>query len=331
MTWFWIFFITLIAVLLTLDLGVLNRKAHTPSLREALLWTAGWMSLGLLFSGVVYWIYENKLYGTITMEKGGTIPYSGVDAALTYLTGFVLEESLSIDNLFVMVLIMQTYKIPREFQHRVLFWGILGAILLRISMILGGVWLITHFVWIMYLFGMYLIWQGLAQLKPEAEEAPETPRISMVERSVQKFIPVLQQGIASGRFFTRDNGKLHATPLFIALLTIEGADVVFAVDSVPAVLTVSTDPFIVFTSNIFAILGLRSLFFVIADMMDRFGHLKYSLSVILVFIGAKMMLHEVFHIPIAVSLAVIVGAVLVGVISSMRASSGPRHEAQGPS
>jgi len=320
MTWFWISFVALILVLLVLDLGVVNRKAHTPNLREALWWTTGWLSLGVLFSGVVYWIYEYKLYGTISGEKGGTIPYSGLDAVLTYLTGFVLEESLSIDNLFVMVLIMQTYKIPRQFQHRVLFWGILGAIVMRISMILGGVWLISNFTWIMYVFGMYLVWQGMAQLKPEPEAEPEAPRVSMVERSVQRFIPVVQEAASTGRFFTRVNGRLHVTPLFIALITIEGADVVFAVDSVPAVLTVSTDPFIVFTSNIFAILGLRSLFFVIADMMDRFGHLKYSLSVILVFIGAKMMLHEVFHLPIAASLAVIVGAVLIGVVSSMRAS-----------
>jgi len=323
MTWLWLSFILLVLVLLALDLGVLNRRAHTPQLKEALMWTAGWMSLGVLFSGVVYFIYENKLYGAISQIEGGTIPYPGVDAMLTYLTGFVLEQSLSIDNLFVMVLIMREYKIPRPLQHRVLFWGILGAIVMRITMILGGVWLVTRFTWIMYIFGMYLIWQGLKQLKPESNggEEESAPRTSMVERGVHRFVPVFQQGLTTGNFFTRVGGKLHATPLFIALLSIEGADVVFAVDSVPAVLTVTTDPFIVFTSNVFAILGLRSLFFVIADMMDRFGHLKYSLAVILVFVGAKMILHEVFHLPIAVSLSVIVGAVVFGVISSMRASS----------
>lgn len=330
MTWLWISFVALVLVLLALDLGVLNRNAHTPKLKEALMWTAGWMSLGVLFSGAVYFIYENKLYGTISPGAGGTIPYPGVDAMLTYLTGFVLEQSLSIDNLFVMVLIMREYKIPRPLQHRVLFWGILGAIVMRITMIMGGVWLVTRFTWIMYVFGMYLIWQGLAQLKPEKEEEEDAaPRTSMVERGVNKLVPIFQQGLATGNFFTRVGGKLHATPLFIALLSIEGADVVFAVDSVPAVLTVTTDPFIVFTSNVFAILGLRSLFFVIADMMDRFAHLKYSLAVILVFVGAKMILHDVFHLPIAVSLSVIVGSVVFGVISSMRATapSAPTAEA----
>ncbi len=328
MTWLWVSFVGLVLVLLALDLGVLNRRAHVPALKEALSWTAGWVSLGALFSVVVYWIYEYKIYGTITGEKGGTIPYTGFDAALTYLTGFVLEESLSIDNLFVMVLIMRQFKIPRQFQHRVLFWGILGAIVMRMSMIFGGVWLITRFAWITYVFGVYLIWQGLAQLKHEEEENEDEPaRVSMIERSVSKFIPVLQQGVNTGQFFTKAGTRTYATPLFIALISIEIADVVFAVDSVPAVLTVSTDPFIVFTSNVFAILGLRSLFFVIADMMDRFKHLKYSLAVILVFVGAKMMLHEVLHLPIAASLAVILGAVVLGVASSMRATrpGKPQH------
>ncbi len=321
MTWLWVSFVALVLVLLALDLGVLNRRAHVPALKEALSWTAGWISLGVAFSGVVYWIYEYKLYGTISGDKGGTIPYSGVTAALTYLTGFVLEESLSIDNLFVMVLIMRQFKIPRQFQHRVLFWGILGAIVMRMSMIFGGVWLITRFTWITYVFGVYLIWQGLAQLKHEDEQSEEEPaRVSIIERSVSKLVPVLQQGASTGHFFTKMDGRTYATPLFVALISIEIADVVFAVDSVPAVLTVSTDPFIVFTSNVFAILGLRSMFFVIADMMDRFTHLKYSLAVILVFVGAKMMLHEVFHLPIAASLLVILGAVVLGIVSSMRAT-----------
>lgn len=319
MTWFWTAFILLIFCLLALDLGVLNRRAHTPSIKEALSWTAGWVSLGVLFSGVVFYIYENQLYSQA--EGTGTIAYSGKEAMLTYLMGFVLEESLSIDNLFVMVLIFKSYRIPSAFQHRVLFWGILGAIVMRAIMIMGGVWLVTRFEWIMYVFGAYLLVQGLLQLRPEKDEGEdETPASTLLERLVGKVLPVLREDIPSGRFLVRKGGVLHATLLFVALVSVEVTDVVFALDSVPAVLTVSTDPFIVFTSNVFAILGLRSLYFVIAGMMDRFGHLKYALAAILIFVGAKMVVHKFFHVPIAVSLAVIVTAVLAGVLSSMWSS-----------
>jgi len=319
MPWFWTAFLVLVCVLLALDLGVLNRRAHAPSMREALGWSAGWISLGVLFSGAVYAFYHHKLYGE---PAGSTVPYSGVDAALTYLTGFILEKSLSIDNLFVMVLIFQTYRIPSRFQHRVLFWGILGAIVMRAGMIVGGVWLVTHFTWVMYLFGAYLLVQGLLQLKPEREEdeAQASEKVPAFERMVGRVVPVLREPEPSGRFFLRDSARLYVTPLMITLVSIEGADAVFALDSVPAVLTVTTDSFLVFTSNVFAILGLRSLYFVIADMMDRFDHLKYALSFILVFVGAKMMVHDVFHVPISVSLVIILGAVLVGVITSLWAS-----------
>jgi tellurite resistance protein TerC len=191
---------------------------------------------------------------------------------------------------------------------------------MRIGMILGGVWLITRFTWVMYVFGAYLILQGLKQLKPEAADDPESPRASMVERSVKRVFPLHYEGAATGKFFVRLGGKLHATPLFVALLSVEGADVVFAVDSVPAVLTVSTDPFIVFTSNVFAIMGLRSLYFVIADMMDRFAHLKFSLAAILIFVGVKMTFHDFFHLPAAASLLFIVGSIALGVFASLRAT-----------
>jgi tellurite resistance protein TerC len=316
MPWYWIAFLALIVALLALDLGVLNRRAHAPTMREALGWSAMWVSIGLAFSGVVFCLYEFKWIGTYE----GIIPYSGVDATLTYLTGFVLEESLSIDNLFVMVLIMQTYRVPAAFQHRVLFWGILGALVMRAVMILGGVWLITNFSWIMYLFGIYLIVQGLMQLKPEKddEEEDENKRPTL-ERIVNRAVPV-ERDLEAGHFFMRVGGKLHVTPLFVALLAVEGADAVFALDSVPAVLTVSTDPFIVFTSNVFAIMGLRSLYFVIRDMMDRFERLKYALAAILVFVGVKMVIANWVHIPIYVSLLIIVGSVGVGIYSSLRAS-----------
>jgi tellurite resistance protein TerC len=271
--------------------------------------------VGLSFSGAVYLLYEHKLMG----DFGGTENYTGMEAALTYLTGFVLEESLSIDNLFVMVLIFQTYKVPAQYQHRVLFWGILGALLMRAGMIMGGVWLITHFKWVMYLFGVYLLVQGLLQLKPESDDDDDDEKKPFLERAVSRVLPVVRND-DSGKFFERIDGKLHATKLMVALLSVEGADAVFALDSVPAVLTVSSDSFIVFTSNVFAIMGLRSLYFVIRDMMDRFDHLKYALAVILSFVGIKMIGAAWFHIPIGVSLLIIVGSVVAGVVSSLIAT-----------
>lgn len=315
MPWYWIAFLALIIALLALDLGVLNRRAHTPSTREALGWSALWISVGLAFSGAVYLLYEHKLMGSFS----GTVSYTGWEAALTYLTGFVLEESLSIDNLFVMVLIFQTYRVPAQYQHRVLFWGILGALLMRAGMILGGVWLITHFKWIMYLFGVYLLVQGLLQLKPESDEEEEEEKRPFLERAVSRILPVVRDD-NSGHFFKRIDGKLNATSLMVTLLSVEVADAVFALDSVPAVLTVSSDSFIVFTSNVFAIMGLRSLYFVIRDMMDRFDHLKYALAAILSFVGIKMIAHAWIHIPIGVSLLIIVGSVVAGVVSSLIAT-----------
>lgn len=325
MLWFWIGFLGLVLVLLALDLGVLNRRAHTPSVREALAWTIGWVSLSVLFSVLVFFIYERHLYGP---PAPGIVGYSGADAVLTYLTAFVLEKSLSIDNLFVMVLIFQLYRVPGELQHRVLFWGILGAVVMRAGMILGGVWLVTNFQWVMYLFGAYLVFQGLLQLKPQKDddEEDEPARRPFLERAVGKVLPVLREPEPSGHFFVRVGHRLHLTSLSVALVSVECADVVFALDSVPAVLTVSHDSFIVFTSNVFAILGLRSLYFVIAAMMNRFDHLKYALAFILVFVGVKMVLHRVWHLPIQASLGVIVGAVLVGICTSMWTSRADRNE-----
>jgi tellurite resistance protein TerC len=320
MIWFWIGFLGLVLVLLALDLGVLNRRAHTPGVSESLAWTAGWIALSVAFSLLVYFIYERKLYGNL---DGGTVPYSGPDAVLTYLTAFVLEKSLSIDNLFVMVLIFQTYRIPGHLQHRVLFWGILGAVVMRAGMILGGVWLVTNFQWVMYVFGAYLIFQGLLQLRPEKVDGDDAgERRPLLERIIGKVVPVLREEHPSGHFFIHSGSRLHVTSLMVALISVEGADVVFALDSVPAVLTVSTDSFIVFTSNVFAILGLRSLYFVIAAMMNRFDHLKYALSFILVFVGLKMTLQQILHIPIVGSLLIILGAMAAGVISSMVATRG---------
>jgi tellurite resistance protein TerC len=225
------------------------------------------------------------------------------------------------------VLIFRLYRVPGELQHRVLFWGILGAVVMRAGMILGGVWLVTNFQWVMYLFGGYLVFQGVLQLKPQKDEADEAePARPFLERAVSKVLPVLREPEPSGHFFVRINHRLHVTSLSVALVSVECADVVFALDSVPAVLTVSHDSFIVFTSNVFAILGLRSLYFVIAAMMNRFDHLKYALAFILVFVGVKMALHSVWHLAIETSLAVIVAAVVVGICSSMWATRADRNE-----
>jgi tellurite resistance protein TerC len=315
MLWFWLGFLALVTALLALDLGLLNRRAHRPTMREALTWSAMWISLGVAFSGAVYLLYEHRLYGT---PGHNTIEYSGADALLTYLTGFILEKSLSIDNLFVMVLIFRSYRVPGALQHRVLFWGILGALVMRAGMILGGVWLITHFTWVMYLFGAYLVVQGALQLKGggDDEEEEGEPKPTLLTRMVGRVVPVLRSE-SNGRFFVRIGGRLHVTTLMVALLSVEGADAVFALDSVPAVLTVSSDPFIVFTSNVFAILGLRSLYFVIADMMDRFALLKYALAFILTFVGVKMLLHDVYVIELGLSLGLIAAAILAGIVASM--------------
>jgi tellurite resistance protein TerC len=324
MHWFWLGFLALVTALLALDLGLLNRRAHRPSMREALTWSAMWISLGVAFSGAVYLLYEHRLYGT---PGHNTIEYSGIDALLTYLTGFILEKSLSIDNLFVMVLIFRSYRVPGALQHRVLFWGILGALMMRAGMILGGVWLITHFTWVMYLFGAYLVVQGALQLKgggDDDEDEEGEPKPTLLTRAVGRVVPVLRSE-SNGRFFVRIGGRLHVTTLMVALLSVEGADAVFALDSVPAVLTVSSDPFIVFTSNVFAILGLRSLYFVIADMMDRFALLKYALAFILTFVGVKMLLHDVYVIDLGLSLGLIAAAIVAGVVASMLST---RPEAQ---
>lgn len=302
-------FIALVVALLALDLGILNRKPHAPSMREASGWTVLWVSIGLAFSGVIWLLYDRGLFGVPPPDPA----LSGAEAALLYLTAFVLEKSLSIDNLFVMAMIFGSYRIPVHLQHRVLFWGILGALVMRAAMILGGVWLIARFSWLMYLFGGYLLWAGISQLR---EEPPEEGTSPLFARILSRFMPV-HESLEDGHFLRRVDGTLYATPMLLAVVSIEAADVVFALDSVPAVLTISTDSFIVFTSNVFAILGLRALYFVLADMMERFARLKYALAFLLAFIGAKMILHEWVHIPIGLSLVIVLGSLLAGVLASI--------------
>ena len=314
MTLLWISFFSLVFVMLALDLGVFHRKAHEITLKEALGWTTFWVSLGLSFSGIVYLIYENHVGGAGMGKEWHEPHLHGTDALMLYLTGYLLEESLSIDNLFVISLLFHSMAVPGKYQHRLLFWGIMGALVFRGIMITGGVWLVTRFTWMFYVFGAFLVISGIRMLlaKHDAEPEPET---SWLFKIIRKFLPVAKQSHGS-RLLARENGKLVVTNLFIALIAIELTDVVFAVDSVPAILAVTTEPFIVITSNVFAIMGLRSLYFVLAGMMSKFRYLKTALSILLVLIGGKMMIHDFFKIPNLVSLALVVGIVGIGVATS---------------
>ena len=314
MTWLWLGFFALVLIMLALDLGVFHRKAHEISLREALGWTVFWVSLGLAFSGVVYLIYGNHVGGAGMPKHWGDPHIHGTDSLMLYLTGYLLEESLSVDNLFVISLLMTSMRVPGKYQHRLLFWGILGALVFRGTMIIGGVWLVNRFTWTFYIFGGFLVISGIRMLFAGDDEAPE-PEASWFFRAIRKIIPIAKEDHGS-RLLAKENGKVVFTYLAVALLAIELTDIVFAVDSVPAILAVTTEPFIVITSNVFAILGLRSLYFVLAGMMSKFRYLKTALSILLVIIGAKMLAHDIYHVANLVSLSVVVGVVGIGVATS---------------
>jgi len=318
MIWFWLGYFGLVALLLFLDLGVLHRKAQEQSLRSAVAWTIVWVALGLSFSGIVYLMYEHHWLGVVG-PRGG-------DAAVTYVSAYLLEQALSIDNIFVIALIFRRrFRVPTKYQHRVLFWGILGAIVFRITMLGGGVWLARTFDWIFYVFGAYLGWQGLSLLlehykhKNDAEEEEEElDKVgnSRVLKIVRRFVKVVD-GDHGGKFSVIENGRRALTTLAICLITIEIADIVFALDSIPAVLSVSSEAFIIITSNIFAIMGLRSLYFVLAGAMEQFEYLEIALGILLIGIGVKMIAHKWFHISHLVSLIGIAAIIGTGVVASM--------------
>lgn len=281
----WAVFIALVIVFLIVDLLFVHKEDEVISTRDAIRWTLIWIALALLFSGWVWW------------EFGG-------GKALEFLTGYLIEKSLSVDNLFVFILVFNTFAVPAIYQHRVLFWGILTAIVLRAAMILGGAALIARFHWLIYVFGAFLVITGLKLALRDSEVEPH-PERSWSFRTLRRIVPATAS-YHGHAFFVRVAGRLVATPLFLALAMIEISDVVFALDSIPAIFGVTLDPFIVFTSNIFAILGLRSLFFAVARMMDRFAYLEVGLSAVLIFIGAKMLASDLVHVPPLVSLAVVV-------------------------
>jgi tellurite resistance protein TerC len=291
----WAAFTAFIVVMLMLDLGIFHRKAHAVSLKEATGWVMTWISLAALFCVLIYF-------------------WQGPIKMMEFLTGYVIEYSLSVDNLFVFVMLFTYFNVPAPYQHRVLFWGILGALVMRGLFIAAGTALLAEFQWMIYVFGAFLVFTGvkMGTAKNEGIEPGKNP----VVRFVRRWVP-LTDYFDGQRFFTRQAAKFMATPMFLVLVAVETTDVIFAFDSVPAILGVSRDPFIVWTSNVFAILGLRSLYFVLAGIMDLFHYLKYGLAIILVFIGAKMLLSSFYHIPIQSSLGVVVAIVGLSVAASL--------------
>jgi len=291
----WVVFNVFVLGILALDLLVLHRKAHAVSLREAAAWSCAWVSLALIFGLGVYY-------------------FRGAEKGLEFLTGYVIEWSLSVDNLFVFLVIFSYFAVPAVYQHRVLFWGILGALVLRATFIATGTALLSNFHWMIYVFGGFLIFTGIKLLFAGEEkiEPEKNPAVLLVRRFM-KVTPDYQ----GQRFFIRQHGKLWATPLFLVLVVVETTDVIFAVDSIPAIFAITLDPFIVYTSNVFAILGLRALFFLLAGVMEMFHYLRVGLSFVLCFVGAKMLIVDFYKIPIGVSLGVVGGILLLSILASM--------------
>lgn len=306
--WMWAGFIGFVLVMLALDLFVLGgRKAHRVHVKEAATWVAVWVSLALTFAGLLWW-YLNETQGA---EVART-------KVLEFLAGYLIEQSLSVDNMFVFVMIFTYFAVPPELQRRVLLYGVLGAIVMRAGMIFAGVWLVEQFSWVLYLFGAFLVITGIkmlifAKAEPDLEKNP-------ILRWLRGHLRITPE-FHGESFFVRQSGILWATPMFLVLALIEASDLVFAVDSIPAIFAVTTDPFIVFTSNIFAIMGLRALYFLLADMADRFHLLKYGLAIVLVFIGGKMLAMPWFHVPIQWSLTIVASIIMLSVSASMLLSN----------
>jgi tellurite resistance protein TerC len=307
----WVAFIALILLLLALDLGVFHKTAHVIGSREALLWTLFWIALALLFCIFIYHAYRAHWFGIGNESDHVT---GGSDAALKYVTGYIVEKSLSLDNIFVIAVIFAYFKVPLIHQHRVLFWGILGALVMRGVMIAAGAALIEKFSWMIYVFGILLVVTALRMLFTRNEQME--PEKNVLLRLARRIYPVTKT-FQDAKFFTRLHNRRAITPLFLVLLVIESTDVLFAIDSIPAIFAITTDPFIVFTSNVFAILGLRSLYFAIAAMMSRFRYIKVSLVFVLAYVGVKMILSHHYPIPTTISLGVIVGAIATGILTSL--------------
>ncbi|MEO8555983.1 MAG: TerC family protein [Actinomycetota bacterium] len=293
--WVWAAFLAVILAMLAVDL-VAHRRAHVVGVREAAVWSVVWVSLGLSFGLVVWWVY-------------------GAQAGGEYFAGYLIEKSLAVDNVFVFALIFTSFAVPREYLHRVLFYGVLGALVFRAIFIAGGVALIDQFHWVLYLFGAFLVLTGWRMFRHRDDEGD--PGRSPVLKLVRRFVPSTDE-YHGQRFWVKLSGRWVATPLFTVLVLVETSDIVFAVDSIPAILAVTQEPFLVFSSNAFAILGLRAMFFLLADLMHRFVYLKAGLAAVLVFVGVKMLLLDVYKIPIAYSLIFIAASITVAVVASLR-------------
>jgi len=300
----WIIFNIFVLGMLTVDLGVFHRKAHAVTTREATTWCLVWVTLAILFNAGIYiWL--------------------GSEKALEFFTGYLIEYSLSVDNIFVFILIFSYFAVPASYQYRVLFWGILGALVMRGAFIGTGAFLLQHFHWVIYIFGAFLVFTGIKMLVKE--ETTVRPEDNPVIKLLRRLMP-LSPNYEGQSFFVKQNRKWAATPLFVVLLVVESTDLIFAVDSVPAIFAVSRDPFIVYTSNIFAILGLRSLYFLLAGVIDLFVYLRYGLGVVLGFVGIKMLLVDIYKIPIGISLAVVAGILTLSIVASLFV----RPESRGP-
>jgi tellurite resistance protein TerC len=303
--WLWIGFNIFVLVMLALDLGVFHRKAHVISIKEATIWSVVWISMALLFNLGLYFFWD---------KISPASAYSNSEAALAFFTGYLLEKSLSVDNIFVFVLIFTFFSVPAIYQHRVLFWGIIGALLMRAALIAVGAVLLKEFHWIIYLFGGFLIFTGIRMALHRNEEMH--PEKNPLVKLLRRIMPVTEN-YEGDKFFIRRAGKLMATPLFLVLLLVESTDLIFAVDSIPAIFAVTNDTFIIYTSNVFAILGLRSLYFLLAGVVDKFYYLKLGLSVVLVFVGTKMMLVDIYKIPVGLSLGVIFIILAISIAASL--------------
>jgi tellurite resistance protein TerC len=304
----WIIFLATIFLFLALDLGVFNKNPHIIKPKEAGIWTGIWVTLSFVFSLVINWIYSN---GYVSNPTGITPSV----ATLKFITGYLIELSLSIDNIFIIAVIFASFKIPQKYQHRVLFWGIIGAIAFRGLMIFFGVILINKFSWMTYIFGAFLLFTAVKMLV-KGEEEEFNPKKSFVYRNLRKILPITTH-IEGEHFFVKRKHITAATPLFVALIVIEVMDMLFALDSVPAILAITSDPFLVFSSNIFAILGLRSMYFFLANMLEKFSYLEYSLIAILTFVGVKMLLVHYYKFPEWVSLGFIGLSLIIGIIISI--------------
>ena len=303
--WLWIGFNLFVLLMLALDLGVFHRKAHVVSIKEATIWSVVWISLALVFNLGLYLFWD---------QLSPTSTYTNREAALAFFTGYLIEKSLSVDNIFVFVLIFTFFAVPAAYQHRVLFWGILGALIMRGTLIAVGAALLKEFHWIIYVFGAFLIFTGsrMAIHRNEKMHPEQNPLVRLLRR----VMPVTDN-YEGDKFFIRRAGTLMATPLLLVLILVESTDLVFAVDSIPAIFAVTNDPFIVYTSNVFAILGLRSLYFLLAGVVDKFYYLKLGLSTVLVFVGTKMVLVDLYKVPVGASLGVIASILAISVIASL--------------